>query len=1105
MSLDLSPDGRTIVFDLLGDLYTMPILGGAAKRITSGMALNRQPRFSPDGRQIVFISDRSGSDNVWIADVNGGNLHQISNLQGQNRGIAVTSPTWLPDGRTIVVCQKLLAVRNGPISISLSQMWLLATYDVFTRKMRWVSDTTPARAQSAIGPTIGPRKNELYAAVNFLPPGSSIILGEWRIARIELETGRILPELGGNVGRIGVRPLLSPNRRFLVYGSSSGSHLGLRLRDLQTDSERWLIQERLDDPSGREGDEARDLVPGYAFTPDSKGLIAAYGGKIHHLDLATNRTTVIPFVAEVKRGLGPLTVYQFGLPDTAVRTRAIMQPALSPDGRRVAFSALDRIWLMDIPEEGSEARPPTRLTGDSVGEFSPSWAPDGQWITYAAWHDGEGGGVWRAPVPLPGAVPVIDPRRLTADTALYFNPVVSSDGQRIIAFRWEAASRRVLSEPAATLPQPVVNPALLALPANGGAPEVVTSLDGVAEINPPYYPARQLYLTDDPERVYVGLASWRRDGSEPRLALVVPDDSSMVRSEGAPLKEPWNVAGFLSPDGRRGLISWGSALYQISRGTVSDTKASTPDTLDFARAQTRAFGAPGMAARLWGNALTPWVSWSRNGRRIAFSQGGALYVSDVSPGEWLRFRRVDVPMTINPDRPRGTIVLRGARLVTMHGPEIIERGDLVVRDNRIAAVGPSGRVAIPPGARVLDLAGTTILPGYVDVHDHSAFHGGIHGNENWRELIKVAFGVTTTRDPFALGTNDIFSYSERERVGDLLAPRLFSTGQVVDRGSPPIRTVDDALEAVRPHAVDFRTETFKFYFNPSTNRRTAQLVALATHKRGLNLTAHVYGLNEALADALDGFSGIEHAPAIRIYDDVASLMAGSGSTWTWTFGGAAFGTFAFMVRREGFPWEWARVRRFLPPAEREGACGAVCTGEGAAAESPLELANLHTQVDGPARIVAKGGRIAIGSHGNIPGLGYHYEMWLHAIGGMSPYQVLRSATIVGATAIGHQADLGSLEVGKLADLQVLNKNPLADIHNTASIRYVMKNGRLYEADDLTEIWPRHRPLPSIYVWDTTATSDSTRTTAHPRSTSDSRFPTVPARGGRGKVRKQTTD
>jgi imidazolonepropionase-like amidohydrolase/Tol biopolymer transport system component len=1055
MSVDVAPDGRTITFDLLGDLYTIPVTGGTARRLTSGTALSRQPRYSPDGRQLVFVSDRSGRENLWIINRDGSNPRRLSDLRGYDAIGAATSPVWSPDGRSILVCLRIGATRRGLLATDPRQnMWLMAAYDVKTGLMRWVSDTVVGHARSVLGPSFDRQRHALYATLQLDQLSSSSILGHWRIGRIDLGNGRLYPEMGANVGRVGMRPAISPNGRWLVYASSSGSHLGLRLRDLSSGRERWLVCEVLDDPSGQEQSEPRDLVPGYAFTPDSKSVVAAYAGKLHRIDLTTHRAVVIPFVAHIERRLAPLTVRQFTLGDTAVRIKGVLQPALSPDGRRVAFNALDRIWVMDLPQAGQLASPPRRLTSDSIGEFYPAWSPDGCWIAYTTWHDGEGGAIWRARVPIGGADERSKPDRLTTDTALYFHTAVSPDGEHIVAMRLNLPPERLLVFPSMLDASPPVAPRLVSVSSQGGEPRTIRTFR--PEL------IKQVYFGSDPTQVHVGLSSLGLDGSDLHTVLAVMEQDARLNSEA----EPQLFDGAVSPDGRRAFVSIGSMLYEVAWPTRGPQR-SRSDTLEVERAQERPFDGSEVAARRWGAALKPWVTWSRDGRRAAFAQGHVLYLGEVPSNGWAIFQRVEVPLTITPDIPHGTIAFCGARLITMRGFEIVKRGDLVIKDNRIAGIGPSGQVTIPKDARIIDARGTTILPGYVDIHEHSGRPRGVHPEQSWRSLLELAYGVTAVRDPYSEKDNDDFVFADRERADAFLGPRVFSTGVPYVGPSLPIRTLAAAREAVRRHAEDFETETFKVYYDSdNTDRQARQLLAVAAREAGLNATVHTNGLDHALAAVIDGLTGIEHNPDIKIYDDVATLIARSGVTYTHTYLATLFGSAAYMTRRYGMPLDQPKIRRFVPPSVREipEAICAGCTGEDSPAYAPLELDNLLPIVSGAARIVARGGRIGIGSHGNIAGIGFHYEMWLHALGGMSNHEILRAATIVGALAIGHGGDFGSLERGKLADLQVLNRNPLIDIRGSTSIRYVMKNGRLYEAEDLTEVWPRQRRLGRSYLW-----------------------------------------
>lgn len=1058
MSVDVAPDGQAIVFDLLGNLYTIPIAGGQATQLTSGVALNRQPRFSPDGRHLVFVSDRGGSENVWIADRNGTQARQLSDLDGYDGFGGVTSPTWSPDGQTVVVSQRLGATRtSASVDARNSRLWLLAAYDVQTGRMSWVGDTTPDRARSALGATFGTASDAVYAAVDALIKEPWKHVRNWRIARIDLLTGRIRPEMGGNVGRVGMRPLVSRDGRYLVYATSSGSHVGLRLRDLTTSRERWLVQEVLDAPPFAMG-EARDLVPGYAFTPNSDALIVSYGGKLRRIDIRTGRTSIIPFVADVERELGPLAVHQFILSDTAVRTRGVLQPALSPDGTWVAFNALDRIWTMELPHNGHAGSKPHRLTTDSrVSESYPSWSPDGQWIIYSAWVDGEGGSIRRVRVmhdkpgwPRPS-------ERLTTDTALYFQTAVAQDGKRVVAVRASVPADRLLTDHAFRAladSASEFDPILVWLPSNGGASRAITSLGPV--YSPWFrYPVDQLYFTANQERINVGLTSWRWDGTDQQRTLTV------MGSEGSGelANDPFDISGVISPDGKRALVTRKYALFELSLSSMEGSNA-----LDLESAQAQPFGMLMGGANRWGAALGPDVSWSRDGSRVLFNQGGTLLLGDIRSSGWTDFSPVDVPLMVPVDVPTGTLVLHGARLVTMRGRQVIERGDVVVQNNRILAVGAVGQVTIPEDARVIDLSGATILPGYVDIHDHMILPKGVHGQQDWRCLVRLAYGVTAARDPEPNLSNDVFTYRERERAGDLICPRLFATGMAYYGADPQVRTLGDAQARVRPHSTYFNSETFKIYYEYSTDRRARELLAMAADEQDLNATAHTNGVELELASIIDGLSGMEHPPDIRIYDDVATVVARSGTTHTQTYLAGVYGSRNYMVRRYGGPMQYKTMRQFVPPSERAATCYS-CTGERTPAHGPPEENDLFPLLGGAAKIAAKDGRVAIGAHGTIPGLGFHYELWLHSLGGMPSHEILRSATIVGATAIGHGNDFGSIEAGKLADLQVLRRNPLTDIHNTTTISYVMKNGRLYNAENLTEVWPRRKALQALYLWD----------------------------------------
>ena len=365
ISLDVSPDGQTLVFELLGDLYTLPLSGADAKRITSGPAFDSQPRYSPDGKTIVFLSDRSGSENIWICDTDGANARTVT--KGDKSLYA--SPEWTPDGDYIV------ASKTGMPLGSTYEIWLYHK-DGGSGISLTKDDKGPApgplgrgTANNALGAAFGPDARYLWYARHRGGFGYNLSFPQWELAIYDRQTGKVFPQT--DVYGSAMRPVLSPDGRWLVYATRHDAETGLRLRNLASGDEQWLVY-----PVQRDDQESRftrDLMPGSAFTPDSKALVVSYGGKIWRVDVPSGRVTPIPFTAHVHQDLGPLVRFDTRVDTGDIVVKQIRDAAPSPDGRRLAFSALDKLYVMDLPGGA-----PRRLTSDSVHEQVPTWSPDGQ-------------------------------------------------------------------------------------------------------------------------------------------------------------------------------------------------------------------------------------------------------------------------------------------------------------------------------------------------------------------------------------------------------------------------------------------------------------------------------------------------------------------------------------------------------------------------------------------------------------------------------------------------------------------------------------------------------------------------------------------------------
>jgi hypothetical protein len=219
-----------------------------------------------------------------------------------------------------------------------------------------------------------------------------------------------------------------------------------------------------------------------------------------------------------------------------------------------------------------------------------------------------------------------------------------------------------------------------------------------------------------------------------------------------------------------------------------------------------------------------------------------------------------------------------------------------------------------------------------------------------------------------------------------------------------------------------------------------------------------------LTHAIDGYSGVEHnLPIAPIYSDVVELFAESGTTNSPTLlvsYGGPFGENYFYATEEVH--DDPKLNTFVPEenidtrARRRGPGAGGSPGQAGWFLEEEYIFPRHAEF---VRKMLEGeGRMGVGSHGQLQGLGYHWELWAMGAGGAANHDMLRAATILGAEAIGLGNDLGSIEEGKLADLVILNTNPMDDLRNTVDIEYVMKDGRLYDGETLDEVYPEARTL-----------------------------------------------
>ncbi len=1058
MSSDVSRDGRTIVFDLLGDIYTMPITGGKATPLTRGMAFDAQPRFSPDGKRVLFVSDRTGGYNLFTIALDKSDTVQLT--QGNTN--TYESPIWSPDGKYVVATrgQKLwLFPEKGGTGIQL----IRPAGGPVAGGPGGAGGGADVERQE--GPAFGKDARYVYFAQRRGGWVYNTPLGDYSLMQYDRETGQTTTK--ENRWGSAFRPTLSPDGKWLVYGTRYVDHTRLRIRNLATSEEEWLTG-----PVQRDDQESRatlDVYPGMSFTPDSKSLVTTWDGKFWKVDVATKKATEIPFEVDVVQALGPKVAFDYAISDSATFTiKQIRDAVPSPDGKRLAFIALDHLYVMEYP-----SGTPKRLTTSRFGEFEPAWSPDGQYIAFTTWADTVG---YLARVRSDGAG---QPQRLTPQGGFWSGPVYTPNGQRILASRGPSRGFRTGSGGRGGGANDLVW-----IPATGGEATFIATNAGNVH-----------FSKRDTSRIFAynggrGLYSMRWDGTDIKNILRIRGAAAPGGGGGGGAGTPASWAE-LSPDGQKVMAQVNLDLFYIPD---VPWPGGTEPTISVGAAA----GAQDFPSKKLTDIGAQFPAWTADSRTIHWTIGNAHAVYDVDRSYAFddsvrkanprraagggagagdsaaapaatgtrapvpQYKAIETRIRLNGERdiPKASVVLRGARILTMGGAGVIEKGDIVITNNRIVAVGPSGTVTVPAGAQSFDVTGKTISPGFVDTHAHLRLTNGIHRDPVWSYAANLAYGVTTARDP-QTGSTDVLTFEDQEKAGKVLAPRIYSTGPGVF-AAENIRNLDDARRVLRRYAEYYDTKTIKEY--QTGNREVRQWVIQAANELKLMPTTEGgLDIKMNITEAIDGYSGHEHSiPTYPLQNDVIKLYAESGTAYTPT-----------IIVAYGAPWSenyWyekmdllndSKLQLFTPWSDLEGKIlrrggspGAVTTmGQaGWFHDSQYGMKLVGGDVK---KLIDAGGTAGVGSHGQQQGLGFHWELWNIGMGdGMTPMDAMKVATVHGARALGLSKDVGALDVGKLADLLVFDKNPLDNLQNTTAIKYVMKNGRMYDATNLDEVYPR---------------------------------------------------
>ena len=1011
MTVDVSPDGRQLVFDLLGDLYLLPVEGGEAKPLTHSIAWEMQARFSPDGKQIAYLSDAGGGDNIWIMDADGANAHAVSKETFR----LLNNPVWHPNGQFIAARKHYTGTRSA----GSGEIWLFSVGGgegvQLNEKPNWQKDLGE--------PAFSPDGRYAYYSQDSTP-GITFEYNKdsnkqiYQIFRRDLVEGKTRAFVSGPGGA--VRPTPSPDGKYLAFVRRVRNQSTLFLKDLKSGVETpvWGELER----DMQETWAIHGVYPGFAWMPGSREIVVWAKGRIWRVDPfapgGRGKAAEIPFHVKDTREVRKALRFETAVAPDRFDVHQLRWVNVAPQGDKVVYSALGHLYVRDLAGAEKTGTPKRLTKQDDRFELFPRFSRDGKSIVFVSWNDEKLGAVRTLDVAT-GKETVVTP-----EPGKYLNPNFTPDGKQVV---YEKARGGFL-----TSPWYGIDAGVFIVSADGkGTPRLLSEEGGAPQFGKD---GDYVYLT---RNVKTGEVDF-----ETQLVRIKLDRAE----EQVVAKNEFATEFAVSPDGnwlafRERFHAWVTPLPLAGKTFTLGQKAKA---LPLKKLDVNA---------------GEYLHWSGDSSALHFSLGDELFRRELKeafafvPGAAKPLPKpvetgVKIGFAQAADKPSATVVISGARIVTMKGDEVIDDGRVVVKGNRVAAIGRSVDIAVPPGATLVDAKGKTIIPGIIDVHWHGSMgENGIVPQQSWVDFASLAFGVTTLHDP----SNDtalIFTHSEMQRAGIVVGPRIYSTGTILygakGNFAAPVDSLDDALTHLK-RLKAAGAISVKSYQQPRRDQRQ-QVIEAARQTQMMVVPEGGSAFQHNMTMVVDGHTGVEHAiPVANAYDDVKQLWSQTqvGYTPTFVVGyGGLDGEHYWYAKSE--VWKHPLLSRYVPRS--------VLEPRSVRRElAPEEDYNILRVARTATEMQRAGIPVNLGAHGQREGLAAHWEIWTMAKGGMTPLEAIRAATLNGAKYLGMDKDIGSLEPGKLADLVIIDADVLADIYKSDRVSQVMINGRLYDSATLNEI------------------------------------------------------
>ncbi len=998
----LSPDGTVIAFDLVGRIWVMPVTGGRAVPITDPVGDARQPSWAPDGTRIAFQAYWDGNYHVWSVAPDGSGLRQHTRGPYDHR-----EPHWSPDG--------------DRIAFSSDRM---GSYDIWTLA---VDGGAVTRVTEAPGSEYGPAFSPDGRRLAFAAAGSGDAAGIWVLAGLGGDAGPARRVAGTDGGQVNA-PGWDASGEVVIYNEIGGGRSVLRV----------VAADGVDDGGGGGGGieprvltgDDEDVFPfriaaapdGFVYTADGLVRRRGYDGSGLANIRFTGTVTLdrTPYQRRPRDLLGPGTF----------PVRGIVSPAVSPDGRRIVFSARGDLWVHSIGG-GTE-----QLTDDPWIETDPAWSPDGSRLAFSSDRDGE--------------------------TDLYIrrmsdgSTVRVTEGVGATMAAWAPDGNRLAFVGAGYQ----VGISVVEL-ATGSVRTVRSGLNGAGR--PSWSPDGRSIVTS----VHQPYADRFREGVN--RAVVLPVEPVQAADGGLPAPpRPWQGPAWSGHDHGQGsatapLLQEHERFLELpahtsigTRGTDGPVRSPDGRWLAYVASgvlwvvPTEADGDPATSTpRRLTNETTDDPTWTGDSRSIVYLGTDRLRRVDVLDG---RIEDISLSLTWSRPAPPESLLIRAGAMWDGRSEALRRDVDILIEGGRIVEV--ADRDPTRDAARMIDAGDEVVMPGLIEMHAHGGLASGEQVGRLW-----LSYGVTSVRCP-ACDPWEMTEAKEAGESGRRIAPRWFGTGGTVDGsriyypGAPALGAPAQLeLEMARAAALGYDlVKTYVRLSDPVQKRAVEE-----AHAFGVPVTSH-----ELYPAVAFGADGVEHVRGTsrrgystkvselsRSYGDVVSLLAASGMAITPTVG--IYGAYGLLVAEDPSLFDDARVEAFFPRAPQRARRPADLE----AARRPVrDMASL------PRRVVEAGGRVVMGTDApiNPPGISLLAEMEaLVRYGDMRSIDVLRATTSVSGEALGLGGRLGVVAPGALADLIVIGEDPTRDIRALRDLRMVIHGGRIHEAQSLLQRAAQSRP------------------------------------------------